>query len=108
MQEVHPRKSNGSFQQVQKVEGVPVNDLKVFAGSTSRGFTERICKFLGVEMGRSETITFSEGNTFVRIIESVREQKTFISFSPLPCGRTMNSSKFFSGSMLSSVQALNR
>src|SRR5690625_3659132 len=63
---------------MRKVEGVPVNDLKIFAGSTSRAFTERICRFLGVEMGRSETITFSEGNTFVRIAETVRDKDIYL------------------------------
>ena len=29
-------------------------------------------------MGRSETITFSEGNTFVRIIETVRDKDIYL------------------------------
>lgn len=66
------------FSNCRKWRVFPVNDLKIFSGSTSRTFTERICKFLGVEMGRSETITFSEGNTFVRICETVRDKDVYL------------------------------
>lgn len=39
---------------------------------------ERVCRVLGVELGRSETITFSEGNTFVRIGETVRGKDIYL------------------------------
>lgn len=55
-----------------------MNDLRVFAGSANRALAERICDVLGVELGQSETITFSEGNTFVRIGETVRGKDVYL------------------------------
>lgn len=53
-------------------------EIKVFAGSTGRSFAEKICSYIGVEMGKAETITFSEGNIFVRIGETVRDKDVFL------------------------------
>jgi ribose-phosphate pyrophosphokinase len=50
----------------------------IFAGSASRRLTAKICGNLGVPVGKNETFTFSEGNTFVRILENVRRRDTFI------------------------------
>ena len=52
--------------------------IKIFAGSTGRLFAERMCTYLGVDLGRSETITFSEGNIFVRIEETVRDNDVYL------------------------------
>lgn len=52
--------------------------VKVFAGRTGRPFAERICKYVGAELGDSETITFSEGSTFVRIGETVRDKDVYL------------------------------
>lgn len=54
------------------------SNVSFFAGSSGRVFAERICKFLGVPLGSSEVITFSEGNTFVRINETVRNRDCFL------------------------------
>jgi ribose-phosphate pyrophosphokinase len=58
-----------------------INDafnIKVFPGIASLGFTKRICECLSVEMGKSYTIKFSEGNIFVKISENVRGADVFI------------------------------
>lgn len=52
--------------------------VKVFAGRSGTRFAERICRYLGTELGDSETITFSEGSTFVRIGETVRNQDVYL------------------------------
>lgn len=52
--------------------------IKIFAGSTGRLFAERMCTYLGVDLGRSETITFSEGNIFVRVLETVRDKDVYL------------------------------
>lgn len=52
--------------------------LKVFAGRTGRPFAQRMCDYLGIELGASETITFSEGSTFVRILETVRNRDVYL------------------------------
>ena len=44
----------------------------VFAGSASRRLGEAIAGRLGVRLGASEVIRFSEGNLFVRVLDNVR------------------------------------
>jgi ribose-phosphate pyrophosphokinase len=56
----------------------PFGELKVFAGKASLSLTRAICDQLGIELARSETKVFSEGNIFVRILENVRGRDVFI------------------------------
>ncbi|MCL2362296.1 MAG: ribose-phosphate diphosphokinase [Defluviitaleaceae bacterium] len=51
---------------------------KIFAGRSSRAFAEKICSFLGVSLGDSETIRFSEGTLFVKIKEPVRGEDVYV------------------------------
>jgi ribose-phosphate pyrophosphokinase len=53
-------------------------ELKIFAGSASRQLVGEMCRILGVELGVAETFKFSEGNTFVRIGEKVRDKDVYI------------------------------
>jgi len=52
--------------------------IRIFAGSSSRGFVQKMCDYLGVEAGQSQTIMFSEGNTFVKILEKVRDKDVYV------------------------------
>jgi ribose-phosphate pyrophosphokinase len=56
----------------------PYGELKVFAGKASQGFGRSICEHLGIELARSETMRFSEGNIFVRVLENVRGRDVYI------------------------------
>jgi ribose-phosphate pyrophosphokinase len=56
----------------------PYGELKVFAGSSSKGLALAICERLKTELARSETHLFSEGNVFVRVLENVRGRDVFI------------------------------
>ncbi len=56
----------------------PYGELKVFAGSSSRLLGQAICDRLGMELAKSETMVFSEGNVFVRVLENVRGRDVFI------------------------------
>ncbi len=56
----------------------PYGELKVFAGSSSRRLGKAICDRLGMELAKSETMVFSEGNVFVRVLENVRGRDVFI------------------------------
>ena len=56
----------------------PYGELKVFAGSSSRKLGQAICNRLGMELAKSETMVFSEGNVFVRVLENVRGRDVFI------------------------------
>ena len=53
-------------------------DIKIFAGSTGKAFAARMCEFLRIDLGKAETITFSEGNTFVRVLETVRDKDCYL------------------------------
>lgn len=54
------------------------DDIAIFAGSGSRRLTARICDYLHVEQGKNETLHFSDGNTFVRILENVRGRHVYV------------------------------
>lgn len=52
--------------------------IAIFAGSGSPRLTARICDYLQVEQGKNETLHFSDGNTFVRILENVRGRRVYV------------------------------
>src|SRR5215475_6457319 len=52
--------------------------IMVFAGSGSPRLTARICDYLQIEPGKNETLHFSDGNTFVRILENVRGRRVYV------------------------------
>ncbi|RKX28345.1 MAG: ribose-phosphate pyrophosphokinase [Candidatus Zixiibacteriota bacterium] len=54
------------------------DDLMIFSGSGSKRLTDRICNYLGVAMAKGEVIHFSEGNTFVRVLENVRGRRVYL------------------------------
>lgn len=53
-------------------------DIKIFAGSSGIGFSKKMCKYLGNDLGDSEVINFSDGNIFLRIKETVRNKDVFV------------------------------
>ena len=53
-------------------------DMRIFPGSTSIEFTRKICDCLNLSIGNSSVITFSEGNTFVRLNEPVRGKDVYL------------------------------
>jgi ribose-phosphate pyrophosphokinase len=55
-----------------------LDEIVILAGSSSRRLTADICANLGVRTGEGEVITFSEGNTFVRVLENVRGREVYI------------------------------
>ncbi len=52
--------------------------VSIFAGSGGREFAERMCRYLDCPLGDSTVIRFSDGNTFVRINESVRDRAVYL------------------------------
>ncbi len=50
----------------------------VFAGSSSRQLTADICRYMQIPVGRSESRTFSDGETWVKIDECVRGTRCFV------------------------------
>jgi ribose-phosphate pyrophosphokinase len=55
-----------------------MDELKVFSGNAHPGLAKAITDYLGLPLGKCEVMQFSNENTFVRILENVRERDTFI------------------------------
>jgi ribose-phosphate pyrophosphokinase len=53
-------------------------DFLLFAGSASQNLGRAIARYLDRELGASETLRFSEGNLFVRVLENVRGRDVFL------------------------------
>jgi ribose-phosphate pyrophosphokinase len=53
-------------------------DPLIFAGSGSPRLTAGICGELGIEVGASEVVRFSEGTLFVRVLENVRGRSVYL------------------------------
>lgn len=64
-------------------------DVKIFAGSSGKAFAERMCSYLGVPLRPSETLRFSEGNTYVKIGEHVRDEEVYL-VQPIGAGAAAN------------------
>jgi ribose-phosphate pyrophosphokinase len=54
------------------------DDFVLLAGSASRRLGAAIAEYLGCPLGASETLRFSEGNLFVRVLENVRGRDVFL------------------------------
>jgi ribose-phosphate pyrophosphokinase len=54
------------------------SDIKIFAGSSGKEFADRMCRYIGIELGKTEVINFSEGNTYVKIEEHVRDEEVYL------------------------------
>src|SRR6202171_6742134 len=52
--------------------------LLLFGGSGSPRLASSIADHLGLALGRSEVLRFSEGNLFVRVLQNVRGRRVFI------------------------------
>lgn len=52
--------------------------MKVFSGSSHPAFANAICDYLGMELGKSHTVTFSNENMLVQIEENVRGSDVFV------------------------------
>jgi ribose-phosphate pyrophosphokinase len=72
--------STGYLQNGQRVGVIMRREekMKIFAGSSSKKFASAICTILGTELGQSETIVFTEGNIFVRVLETVRDKDIYL------------------------------
>jgi ribose-phosphate pyrophosphokinase len=55
-----------------------MDDLKVFTGNAHPALAKAIAEYLGIPLGAAEVMQFSNENTFVRILENVRERDIFI------------------------------
>ncbi len=55
-----------------------MEELKVFSGNAHPALARAITDYLGIPLGKCEVKQFKNENTFVRILENVRERDTFV------------------------------
>ncbi|MCK4273580.1 MAG: ribose-phosphate pyrophosphokinase [Dehalococcoidales bacterium] len=55
-----------------------MDELKVLCGRAHPVLAKAITKYLGISLGKCEVKQFSNENTFVRIMENVRQRDTFV------------------------------
>ncbi len=55
-----------------------MKNIKIFACPTAETFTKEICECLDVEIGKIDFMKFKNDNTFVQVLESVREKEVYI------------------------------
>lgn len=53
-------------------------NFKIFSGSSHKGLAQAICANLGMELGKSQTISHPNENLEVQILENVREADVFV------------------------------
>ena len=61
-----------------------MENIKIFACNTAESFTQEICDYLKIPMGKMDIMKFKNDNTFVQIKETVREQDVYIVQTTLP------------------------
>ncbi|HEX73449.1 MAG TPA: ribose-phosphate pyrophosphokinase [Candidatus Hydrogenedentes bacterium] len=54
------------------------DEVLIFGGSGSPKLAKKIADYLGIPVAKSETLRFSEGNLFVRILENVRGRHVYL------------------------------
>jgi ribose-phosphate pyrophosphokinase len=55
-----------------------MDELKVFTGNTHPTLAMAVAEYLGIPLGRCEVTEFSNENTFVRILDNVRQRDVFV------------------------------
>lgn len=55
-----------------------MDELKVFSGNAHQGLARAVCEYLKMPLGKCEVFQFANENTFVRILENVRERDVFV------------------------------
>ena len=61
-----------------------MENIKIFACKSAEKFTQEICDYLKLPMGKIDILKFKNDNTFVQIKESVREQDIYIVQTTMP------------------------
>ena len=56
----------------------PFDELRVFSGNAHTRLAHEVCEYLDIPIGKAEVFKFNNDNTFVRILENVRQCDVFI------------------------------
>ncbi len=54
------------------------DEFSIYAGNANRPLAQLICRYLATELGEAEVFKFYNDNTFVRVMQNVREQDVFL------------------------------
>ena len=55
-----------------------IDELCVFTGNAHRELAQNVCKYLNIPLGQAAVFKFPNDNTFVRILDNIRERDVFI------------------------------
>ena len=55
-----------------------MKNIKIFSCQSAENFTKEICEYLKLPLGKINIMKFKNDNTFVQILETVREQDVYI------------------------------
>lgn len=67
-----------------------MDKIKVFSGNANKPLAQEICDTLGITLGKSEVKSFSDGEVYVEIQESVRGVEVYVVQSTcLPCNNNL-------------------
>ena len=55
-----------------------IDELKIFTGNAHPALAQAITEYQGIPLGKCEVIQFRNDNTFVRILENVRQRDVFV------------------------------
>ena len=63
-----------------RLEDSPVyaDQFQIYTGNANRDLAEKICRYLGSELGDAQVFEFANENIFVKIMENVREKDVFL------------------------------
>lgn len=54
------------------------DQFDIYSGNANPDLARKICRYLGVELGRAEVFSFANENIFVKILDNVREKDIFL------------------------------
>ena len=55
-----------------------MDEIKVFTGNANPALAKAVADYLNIQLGKCEVFEFSNENTFVRILENVRQRDAFV------------------------------
>ncbi len=58
--------------------------MKIFSGTSNPPLAEKICTYIGIELGKTTVRPFPDGETFVKVEENVRGEDVFLIQSTSP------------------------
>ena len=61
-----------------KGPSVASDDLRIFSGNSHPALAQDVCSYLGIPLSQAEVFKFANDNTFVRIMENIRQRDVFI------------------------------